>query len=226
MFKDKTSFFIFLAALAFAGFSQWRKYQKSVTAAVAAGQPEDSVKKKFGRTEILVLMIAAAWAFSLFGPLFVPTATWHDFGVGACAALSIWALIYAVKRYQSGAWRDTPKMTPLKAKFGVVCVPPVAFFLFWGGLVINSGVVAAEFFGTPGKETLTVTKHYSHDKGGNHYCLKADEFNAAYPFPIARGFCGLDEDTYDGLPDASFHAEFTLLQGPLGYVVQDFRQAP
>ncbi|MDE1153022.1 MAG: hypothetical protein PW788_10845 [Micavibrio sp.] len=224
MFKDKVSFGIFLASIILAGFLQLRKYKKSVAAAVAAGKPAESARKTFGPREVLALLVIGVWVFSLFGPLFVPNDAWRDFGFGACCALDIWAFLYGLKRYQTGAWKETPNMTPLKAKLGVFCIPLVAFFIFWGALVTNSGVMAAEFFGTPGKLALKVHKKHTHDKFGDHYCVTADAFKNAYPVPMFRSFCGLDAEAYDALPDDVFSAEFTTLNGPLGFVAQDFKE--
>ena len=184
--------------------------------------PEDVEPFPF-RQHLFMVLLTAFWLYGLIGPLFVPSDALRATGLGMSLAADIWVTLWALQRYRSGKWREVPKMTPGKAKFGVLCVPLVMFFIFWGAIVSTGGGVYTRLTGSPDTLQLAVSRYHYHDKFGDHYCLAAPAFRPAYLFDIFDNFCGLEQDEFDALPD-HFPATFTLRRSPLGFIVESYKR--
>ncbi len=219
--RDEWAFLVLLAGIPLVLYIDYRKHLTRQAARVGGS---DTLPEPYPlRLHLAVALMTAFWLYGLLGPLFVPAESFRDTGTGMALAGDIWMTIWAVKRYRSGKWRETPNMTAAKAKFGVVCVPLVMFFIFWGAIVTTGGGVYTRLTGTVDTLRLTPTKYHYHDKFGDHYCLSSPAFRPAYPCDIFDNFCGLDEDEFDALPD-QFPATFTLRRSALGFIVESYKK--
>ncbi len=222
--RDEWAVLVLLAGLPLVMIIDYHTHRKRAhTKAAATGLTVEEAEPYPFRNHLAMLLVTAFWLYGLIGPLFVPNEAFRDTGTGMAAAADIWVTLWAVERYRGGKWRETPTMTAGKAKFGVVCVPLVMFFIFWGAVVTTGGGLFTRFLGTQDSLTIDVRKYHYHDKFGDHYCLAAPEFRAAYPFDIFDKFCGLEPEEFDALPD-SLKADFKILRSPLGFVAMDYKR--
>ena len=222
--RDEWALLVLLAGIPAVLFIDYCRHRK--TAPEKSRRPDlagdDAAPYPF-RERLLVTLVMAFWLYGLIGPLFVPSEAFRDTGTGMALAGDVWATAWAVKRYRSGKWRDTPGMTAGKAKFGFACVPLVMFFIFWGAVVVTGGGLFTRFTGTPDTLRLAVKKYHYRDKFGDHYCLAAPEFRPAYPLDFFDKFCGIDEEAFGALPD-KFTGVFTLRRSALGFIVEDYKR--
>jgi len=114
-------------------------------------------------------------------------------------------------------------MTKPKALLGVVALPAVAFFAFWGALVLTGGAAYTAAAGHDEKLQTELVKRSYHDKAGQHYCLESENFANAHWVDFMREYCGIERDDFDALPP-HFKAELSIRRSALGYYVTDYRR--
>jgi len=210
------SFLLVLGALLFDDIKK-RRAQAGAPVDVGTDDPPSLLRAGF------FLVLAMGTIISFAGILFVPAETWSQLGTGFCAGLSILAFLYGLKRYRLGLWRNNPRQTKTRARIGVVVLPLVAFFAFFATLVLTGGAIYTGLFGRNETMPASLTKHFYHDRYGNHRCLKSPAFGDNFASFLFSEFCGIEAEDFAALP-AHFDAELDIKRSALGYVVIGYRR--